>query len=82
MKTKLTLSMDPEVVATAKKMAMEMKISISRLLEDYLRELTSSNEGSKKYEPSKFLKQIPAKEPSYPYDNKSDDQWLQENLES
>ena len=66
----------------ARKMAKERKISISALLEDYLRKLTSSKEDPKKYEASKFLRQIPAKEPSYPYDKKSDDQWLEENLEN
>jgi len=81
MKSKLTLSIDPEVLVMAKQRAKEMKISISALLEDYLRTLTKSGENTRKYKASKFLKQIPAKEPSFPYDSKTDDQWLGENLE-
>jgi post-segregation antitoxin (ccd killing protein) len=82
MKAKLTLSVDPEVLLEARKVAKEMKVSISALLEDYLRKFIRSKEDIKNYKPSNFLSQIPAKEPSYPYDDKSDDQWLEENLES
>jgi len=82
MKTKLTLSIDPDVLLEARKMAKEMKVSISSLLEDYLRKLVGSKEGTRNYKPSSFLKQIPAKEPSFPYDDKTDDQWLEENLEN
>lgn len=82
MKTKLTLSIDPDVLLEARKMAKEMKVSISSLLEDYLRKLVGSKNVTRNYKPSSFLKQIPAKEPSFPYDNKTDDQWLEENLEN
>jgi len=82
MKTKLTLSIDPDVLLEARKMAKEMKVSISSLLEDYLRKLVGSKEDTRIYKPSSFLKQIPAKEPSFPYDDKTDDQWLEENLEN
>lgn len=82
MKSKLTLSIDPDVLAGAKKFSKEMKVSISSLLEDYLKKLISSDKDLKNYEASSFLKQIPAKEPSYPYDDKTDDQWLEENLGS
>lgn len=82
MKTKLTLSVDPEVLSEARKVAKELKVSISALLEDYLRKFIRSEKDIKNYKPSSFLSQIPAKEPSYPYDDKTDDQWLEENLES
>jgi len=72
---------DPDVVVAARKIAKEMGISISALIEGYLRKLTVSNENPE-YNASEFLEQIPAKEPSFPYDNKSDDQWLGETLDN
>ncbi len=72
--------MDPEVVSAAKKLAQEKQTSISSILENYLARLTNIRKESGRPEPSKFLRQIPAKKPTFPYDKKSDDQWLEENL--
>ncbi len=77
MKTKLTLSIDSEILKLAKEFAASRRISLSFLLENYLSGFIKQ---SPKYKPSKYVKQIPAKEPSYPEYKKNDDKWLEENL--
>ena len=77
MKSKLTLSIESGLVKKAKAFARLNKTSLSGILERYLRSLLDEKEIS----PSDFLLNIPAKKPSYPTDSKTDDQWLQENLE-
>lgn len=41
--SKLTLSMEPEVVYAAKKIAKEKNISLSKLVENYLRSISLDN---------------------------------------
>ncbi|MBK0369209.1 DUF6364 family protein [Flavobacterium agrisoli] len=43
MDTKLTLKLDQEIIEKAKQYASEKKISLSRLIENYLNSLTSEN---------------------------------------
>ena len=76
MKAKLTLSIESELIRKAKIFASLNETSVSGILEGYLKSLL----GEKELSPSEFLLSIPAKKPSYPIDNKSDDEWLQENL--
>lgn len=44
MQSKLTLSIDPAVVAQAKQLARDSETSLSRLVENYLRQLIAQNE--------------------------------------
>lgn len=43
MDTKLTLKLNQEIIEKAKQYASEKKVSLSRLIENYLNTLTSSN---------------------------------------
>lgn len=54
MDTKLTLKLNQEVVETAKLYASEKKLSLSRLIENYL----TSNETSDELEISPFVKSL------------------------
>ena len=56
MDTKLTLKLNEEVIERAKKYAAEKKLSLSRLIENYLDSLT--NESKKDFEISPFVKSI------------------------
>ena len=42
MNTKLTLSLDAKVIASAKRISKSKGVSLSRLIEDYLRDISSS----------------------------------------
>lgn len=44
--SKLTLSMEPEVVYAAKKIAKEKNISLSKLVENYLRSISKENKAN------------------------------------
>jgi hypothetical protein len=51
METKLTLKLDKTVIETAKRYAEKNNRSLSRLVENYFRNLTSSNISRKKHAP-------------------------------
>lgn len=46
MDTKLTLKLDQEIIEKAKQYASEKKISLSRIVENYLNSLTSDKENN------------------------------------
>ena len=48
MDTKLTLKLDQEIIEKAKHYASEKKISLSRIVENYLNSLTSDKENNDK----------------------------------
>ena len=51
MNTKLTLSLDADIVSKAKAFAKKKHTSISKMLEDYLRVVTSDSEKKTGYNP-------------------------------
>lgn len=51
METKLTLKLDRDVIKAAKDFAENHKKSLSRMVEDYFRKLTSENEPAGKFSP-------------------------------
>ncbi|MDR3200054.1 MAG: DUF6364 family protein [Spirochaetales bacterium] len=51
METKLTLKLDKTVISSAKKYAENTHKSLSRLVEDYFRNLTSEYKPPRKYPP-------------------------------
>ena len=51
METKLTLKLDRSVIQSAKKYAANNNRSLSKLVEDYFRNLISENEPQKQYSP-------------------------------
>lgn len=57
MDTKLTLKLDQEVIEKAKQYASEKKLSLSRLIENYLNSLTSDKSDSD-LQISPFVKSI------------------------
>ncbi|MBR9861506.1 hypothetical protein GYB22_12340 [bacterium] len=57
MDTKLTLKLNQSVIENAKKYAAEKNISLSRLIEAYLKALTSSEKNAE-FEISPFVKSI------------------------
>lgn len=57
MDTKLTLKLDQKVIELAKEYAAQRKISLSRIIEAYLKSLTSTEEKSE-LEISPFIKSI------------------------
>lgn len=57
MDTKLTLKLDQEVIKSAKKYASDQKLSLSRIIETYLRSLTN-NSKSEDFEISPFVKSM------------------------
>ncbi|TXE12244.1 DUF6364 family protein [Algoriphagus aquimarinus] len=57
MDTKLTLKLDQEVIEKAKLFASERKLSLSRLIENYLNSLTS-NQPTGELEISPFVKSL------------------------
>ncbi len=73
METKLTLKLDQEVIEKAKKYASDKKLSLSKLIENYLNSLTSDKKNNIEIEISPFVKslatgsKIPAK-----YDHKQE----------
>jgi Family of unknown function (DUF6364) len=63
MNTKLTLSLDAKVVETAKKYAIEKGVSLSEVVEEYLKKLTPSKPAIKKRSSVMELKGILGKPP-------------------
>ena len=57
MDTKLTLKLNQQVIENAKKYASDKKLSLSRIIESYLKSLTTE-EGKDDYEISPFIKSI------------------------
>ena len=57
MDTKLTLKLDQEIIEKAKRYASEKKLSLSRLIENYLNSLTS-DKPSQNLEISPFVKSL------------------------
>lgn len=51
METKLTLKLDKTVIESVKRYAMTNNRSLSRLVEDYFRNLLSENEPQRQYSP-------------------------------
>ena len=51
MDTKLTLKLDQAVITSAKKYAEDNNRSLSKLAEDYFKNLTSENMGEEEYPP-------------------------------
>jgi hypothetical protein len=51
MHTKVTLNLDKSVIEQAKNYAKEHKVSLSKLIENYLHSLTSKIEGDQKISP-------------------------------
>lgn len=56
MDTKLTIKLDEDVIERAKKYASNKKVSLSRLIENYLNALTSEQKAE--FEISPFVKSI------------------------
>ncbi|GAA4066609.1 hypothetical protein GCM10022389_09310 [Flavobacterium cheonanense] len=62
MDTKLTLKLDKEVIEKAKIYVAKQNISLSSMVENYLKAITSNNnEETKNVEISDFIKSIPLK---------------------
>lgn len=62
MDTKLTLKLDQEIIEKAKKYASGKKLSLSRLIENYLYALTSDqSNGNNEIEISPFVKSLSTK---------------------
>lgn len=57
MDTKLTLKLNQEIIEKAKVYASEKKISLSRVVENYLKSLTSENKEDN-FEISSFVKSL------------------------
>lgn len=57
MDTKLTLKLDQEIIEKAKQYASEKKISLSRIIENYLNSLTS-DKSNKDIQISPFVKSL------------------------
>ena len=60
MDTKLTLKLDQEIIEKAKHYASEKKISLSRIVENYLNSLTSDKENND-IQISPFVKSLSSK---------------------
>ena len=60
MDTKLTLKLNQEVIEKAKQYAADKKLSLSRLIENYLNSLPSENSNKDELEISPFVKSITA----------------------
>lgn len=58
MDTKLTLKLDQEIIEKAKKYASEKKLSLSRIIENYLNSLTSDKKIDNEIEISPFIKSL------------------------
>ena len=58
MDTKLTLKLDQEIIERAKKYASSRKLSLSRLIENYLHALTSDVSPDHDIEISPFVKSL------------------------
>lgn len=61
MDTKLTLKLNQEIIEKAKHYATNKKMSLSRLIENYLNSLTSANSSDNEIEVSPFVKSLSSK---------------------
>ena len=58
MSTKLTLTVDENVIESAKEYAKRNKRSLSNIIEEYLKSLTDTKESRKKPKLSKLVKEL------------------------
>ena len=58
MSTKLTLTVDENVIESAKEYARRHQRSLSNIIEEYLKSLTSENEDQKKPKLSQLVKEL------------------------
>ncbi|MCF8425113.1 MAG: DUF6364 family protein [Bacteroidia bacterium] len=58
MDTKLTLKLNQEIIEKAKKYASEKKLSLSRIIENYLNSLTSEKSEEDEIQISPFVKSL------------------------
>ena len=58
MATKLTLTVDKNVIESAKEYARKNKRSLSNIIEEYLKSLTDIKEGKRKPQLSKLVKEL------------------------
>jgi len=61
MDTKLTLKLDHDVIERAKKYASDQKLSLSRIIENYLNSLTSNESVKEDIQISPFVKSLSTK---------------------
>ena len=61
MDTKLTLKLNQEIIEKAKQYASDKKLSLSRLIENYLNSLTSGKSLTNEIEVSPFVKSLSSK---------------------
>lgn len=61
MDTKLTLKLNQEIIEKAKQYAADKKLSLSRLIENYLNSITSGNSSGNEIEISPFVKSLSSK---------------------
>lgn len=61
MDTKLTLKLDHDVIERAKKYASDQKLSLSRIIENYLNSLTSNESVKEGIQISPFVKSLSTK---------------------
>ena len=73
MDTKLTLKLNQEIIEKAKQYAADKKLSLSRLIENYLNSLTAGKSSANEIEVSAFVKSLSSKvNIPVDYDYKSD----------
>jgi hypothetical protein len=58
MDTKLTLKLNQEIIEKAKIYAAQKKVSLSRIIENYLNSLTNDSENDRSIEISPFVKSL------------------------
>ena len=58
MDTKLTLKLNQEIIEKAKVYASQKKVSLSRIIENYLNSLTNDNKNDNTIEISPFVKSL------------------------
>ncbi len=61
MDTKLTLKLNQQIIEKAKQYAVDKKLSLSRIIENYLNSLTSANSLGNEIEISPFVKSLSSK---------------------
>ena len=61
MDTKLTLKLNQHIIERAKQYAADKKLSLSRLIENYLNSITSGNSSDNEIEVSPFVKSLSSK---------------------
>ncbi len=68
MDAKLTLKLDKDVIARAKEYAAEKQMSLSRIIEQYLKVITSSKQPVDEIELTPFVKSFMDSEVQLPHD--------------